>query len=197
MLMDIDAAKRAGAAGAVIGALTADGLPDLALTARLAQRARPEMAVTFHRAIDLTPDPVAAMQSLLPLKLDRILTSGGAATAPEGLPVIAEMVQAVAAAGEAIPAIVPGGGLSTGNVADVVAATHVKMVHASLRSTKDGGMIYRKPGVFMGGDKTNTPETEFTSRTADLGMVRDVVSTLAGSVLAPDAKRQRKDGASL
>lgn len=197
MLMDIDAAKRAGAAGAVIGALTAEGLPDLALTARLAQRARPEMAVTFHRAIDLTPDPVAAMQSLLPLKLDRILTSGGAATAPEGLHVIAEMVQSVASAGEAIPAIVPGGGLSTDNVAEVVAATRVRMVHASLRSTKDGGMIYRKPGVFMGGDKTNTPETEFTSRTADLGMIRDVVSTLAGSVSVPDAKRQRKDGASL
>ena len=82
-------------------------------------------------------------------------------------------------AGESIPAIVPGGGLSTDNIAEVVAATNVRMVHASLRSTKDGTMVYRKPGVFMGGDKTNTPDTEFTSRTADLGMIRDVVSTLA------------------
>ncbi len=179
MLMDIDAAKQAGAAGVVIGALTPQGTPDLALTARLARRARPEMAVTFHRAIDLSPDPVAATQSLLPLKLDRILTSGGAATAPEGLSVVAEMVQAVATAGESIPVIVPGGGLSTDNIAEVVAATKVRMVHASLRSTKDGAMVYRKPGVFMGGDKTNTPDTEFTSRTADLGMIRKVVSTLA------------------
>ena len=136
---------------------------------------------------------------MLPLKLDRILTSGGAATAPEGLPVIAEMVQAVAEAGLSSPAIVPGGGLSTENIAAVVAATKVRMVHASLRSTKDGRMVYRKPGVFMGGDKTNTPETEFTSRTADLGMVQDVVSTLrlADSTSPPDNKRQRSDGASL
>ncbi len=179
MLMDIDAAKQAGAAGVVIGALTPQGAPDLALTARLLQRARPEMAVTFHRAIDLSPDPVAATQSLLPLKLDRILTSGGAPTAPEGLSVIAEMVQAVATASESSTAIVPGGGLSTDNIAAVVAATKVRMVHASLRSTKDGAMVYRKPGVFMGGDKTNTPDTEFTSRTADLSMIREVVSTLA------------------
>ena len=112
---------------------------------------------------------------------------------------IAEMVQAVATAGDSIPAVVPGGGLSTENIAAVVAATHVRMVHASLRSTKDGGMVYRKPGVFMGGDKTNTPETEFTSRTADLNMIRDVVSTLAlvDSSPEPDSKRQRGDGASL
>jgi copper homeostasis protein len=196
MLMDIDAAKAAGAAGAVIGALTPQGMPDLALTERLAQRARPEMAVTFHRAIDLAPDPVAATRALLPLKLDRILTSGGAATAPEGLATIAEMVEAVAATGAATPVIVPGGGLSTANIAAVVAATKVRMVHASLRSTKDGGMVFRKPGVFMGGDKKNTPDTEFTSRTADLGMIRDVISTLA-QVEAPAAKRKRSDGASL
>ena len=145
MLMDIGAAKAAGAAGAVIGALAPDGMPDLALTARLAERARPEMAVTFHRAIDLTPDPVAAVQSLLPLQLDRILTSGGAATAPEGLDTIAEMARAVAASGANVPVIVPGGGLSTGNIAAVVAATGVRMVHASLRSTTDGAMEY----VFM------------------------------------------------
>lgn len=199
MLMDIDAAKRAGASGAVIGALTPEGMPDLALTARLAERARPEMAVTFHRAIDLTPDPVAATQSLLPLKLDRVLTSGGAATAPEGLSVIAEMVQAVELAGLSSPVIVPGGGLSTDNISSVVAATKVRMVHASLRSTKDGNMVYRKPGIFMGGDKTNTPETEFTSRTADLAMIRDVVSTLgrADSTSQPDTKRHRSDGANL
>lgn len=198
MMMDIDAAKRAGAAGVVIGALTPEGMPDLALTARLVERARPEMAVTFHRAIDLSPDPVAATRSLLPLKLDRILTSGGAATAPEGLAVVAEMVQAVATAGESTPAIVPGGGLSTQNIAKVVAATKVRMVHASLRSTKDGGMLYRKRGVFMGGDKTNTPDTEFTSRTADLGMIREVVSTLArADSSAPNTKRQRSDGPSL
>jgi hypothetical protein len=78
--------------------------------------------------------------------------------------------------------VVPGGGLTVDNVAHVVAATkvchvtaaqfmpggvvfhlscllQVHMVHASLRTTKNGGMLYRKPGVFMGGEKTNTPNT--------------------------------------
>ena len=175
MLLDIDAAKAAGAAGVVIGALTAEGGVDVALTTRLAERARPELAVTFHRAVDLTVDPVGAVAALQPLRLERILTSGGAATAPEGVDTIAQMV---AAAGEEGPTIVPGGGLSVDNIGSVVAATGVRMVHASLRSTRDGGMAYRKEGVFMGGDKVNTAETEFTSRTADLGLIRQAKAIL-------------------
>ena len=83
----------------------------------------------------------------------------------------------VAAAGEEGPTIVPGGGLSVDNIGSVVAATGVRMVHASLRSTRDGGMAYRKEGVFMGGDKVNTAETEFTARTADLGLIRQAKAT--------------------
>ena len=51
-------------------------------------------SVTLHRAIDLTPDPVAAVEVTVGLGIDRILTSGGAATAMEGQAVIQRMVRA-------------------------------------------------------------------------------------------------------
>ena len=163
---DIAAAKEAGAAGVVIGALTAEGEVDVPLTQRLLEAAKPELAVTFHRAIDLTRDPLAAVRTLLDLgagQIQRVLTSGGAATAPEGLETIRRMEQLCqAATGEQADevvaeerrlVIVPGGGLTVENVAQVAARTGVRMLHASLRSGRDGGMSYRKPGVFMGGKK--------------------------------------------
>ena len=162
---DIAAAKEAGAAGVVIGALTAEGEVDVPLTQRLLEAAKPELAVTFHRAIDLTRDPLAAVRTLLDLgagQIQRVLTSGGAATAPEGLETIRRMEQLCqAATGEQADevaeerrlVIVPGGGLTVENVAQVAARTGVRMLHASLRSGRDGGMSYRKPGVFMGGEK--------------------------------------------
>jgi copper homeostasis protein len=58
----------AGCQGAVIGALTKDGGVDLSLTQRLGAAARPELALTFHRAIDLTTDPLAAVRSLVDLR---------------------------------------------------------------------------------------------------------------------------------
>lgn len=86
MLGDIAAAKEAGADGVVIGALTPDGEVDLPLTGRLIAAARPELAVTFHRAIDLTAEPLRALDQLLSLGVERVLSSGGAASAPEVCP---------------------------------------------------------------------------------------------------------------
>ena len=157
MLADIAAVKAAGAEGVVIGALTPHGEVDLQLTQRLISAARPELAVTFHRAIDLTVNPRKALEDLLPLGIERVLTSGGAATAPAGIETIRDMQLAAKEYGHTI--VVPGGGLTVDNVAPVVAATQVRMVHASLRSSKDGNMVYRKRDVYMGGEKKNSPET--------------------------------------
>lgn len=83
MLRDIDVAKQLGAQGVVFGALTVDGCVDKALCRRLIDAARP-LEITFHRAFDLARDPFQALDDLLDLGLDRVLTSGQADTALQG-----------------------------------------------------------------------------------------------------------------
>src|SRR5207249_4170225 len=75
--------KDAGAHGIVTGALTASGEISRAQTAALIAAARP-LPVTFHRAFDLCDDLSAALESLILMGVERVLTSGGAPTAPEG-----------------------------------------------------------------------------------------------------------------
>jgi copper homeostasis protein len=96
MEADIDAAKAAGADGIVFGMLNADGTIDVALTERLIARARPA-SVTFHRAFDMTPDPFAALETLIALGVDRVLTTGQEATILEGADTVAALVEAAGA----------------------------------------------------------------------------------------------------
>src|SRR6266404_117614 len=83
MLEDIRRAKQAGAEGVVTGALRAGGEIDTDRTRELIGAARP-LRVTFHRAFDVCRDPAAALEALIVLGVDRVLTSGQAATAPQG-----------------------------------------------------------------------------------------------------------------
>src|ERR1043166_8610519 len=92
MLRDIAGAKRLGAAGVVLGALDAGGRVDVEHTRLMVDAARP-MAVTFHRAFDLTRSPVEALDALIALGIERVLTSGQAASAEAGRSVLAAMVR--------------------------------------------------------------------------------------------------------
>src|SRR5947208_9942123 len=105
MLEDIRRAKQAGVQGIVTGLLRADGEIDADRTGELIAAARP-LHVTFHRAFDVCRDASRALETLVALGVERVLTSGQAATAPEGADRIARLVQQ--AAGRL--AILPGGG---------------------------------------------------------------------------------------
>ena len=146
MRHDVAVARELGADGVVIGILTPDGDVDKARTAELIALARP-MSVTFHRAFDMTRDPYAALEDLVALGVDRILTSGQEPSVIEGLDLIAELVQR--AGGRVI--IMPGGGTER-NVAKVVARSGVREVHVIGPMTVDSPMQYRNPRVFMGGE---------------------------------------------
>ena len=87
--------------------------------------ARP-LPVTCHKAIDATRDPIEALEALLALGVDRVLTSGGADTAVSGAATIARMV---ARAGDAL-VVMAGGGVRATNVAAIVQQTGVREVHA-------------------------------------------------------------------
>ena len=147
MEADIDAAKAEGADGVVIGLLSADGRIDAARTASLIARARP-LAVTFHRAFDMTPDAFAALDTLIELGVDRVLTSGQEETVLAGLPLLAELMKR---AGDRI-VIMPGGGITVRNIGRIVATLHPKEIHFAALALAPGGMRFRRDHVFMGGE---------------------------------------------
>ena len=91
MRHDIEVAKTLGAAGVVMGVLTAEGTIDVDRTADLLALARP-LAVTFHKAFDEVCDPIEALESLIELGVERVLTSGGRPTALEGVEMLAALV---------------------------------------------------------------------------------------------------------
>jgi copper homeostasis protein len=142
MRRDVLAAKAAGVAGVVIGALRPDGAVDAELIAMLVEAARP-LDVTFHRAMDVCRDPAEALETLVALGCDRVLTSGQAPTALEGAAVIASLVRQ--AAGRI--AILAGGALDERSVRAVVARTGVAEVHVRGTRTVASAMAHRNPRV--------------------------------------------------
>lgn len=134
MLGDIAAVRAAGLAGVVLGASLADNRLDSALLGRLV-KVSSGLSLTLHRAFDLVPDLVEAVETAVGLGFSRILTSGGAARAAEGV----TRLQATIAAARGRIGILPGSGITAANAAALVKATGVREVHASCSKTIAGG----------------------------------------------------------
>lgn len=147
MLHDIDTARELGADGVVFGALLDDGTIDEESTSELLQAARP-MAVTFHRAFDMTRDPLAALDTLLELGVDRLLTSGQEATVADGVGLVRELVRW---AGTEL-VVMPGCGITPRNVGRIVAETGAKEIHVVAARSVESPMRYRNARCFMGGE---------------------------------------------
>ena len=146
MKQDIQVAKDLGADGVVVGALTSHGHVNRDQVAQLMAVARP-LNVTFHRAFDMTADPFRAVEDLIELGVDRVLTSGQRATAWEGVGLIQQLVRVA----DGRIGIMPGGGVTEDNVAALVQQTGVTECHVSGRTTVASSMEYHNHQVFMGG----------------------------------------------
>ncbi len=84
--------KSLGCHGVVFGLLTPEGEIDVARTKILTELARP-MQVTFHKAFDECPDLLVALNAIKTTKVDRLLTSGGKATALEAADVLELLIK--------------------------------------------------------------------------------------------------------
>ena len=167
MIGDIEDCVRSGADGVVIGALDADGNVDVALCRRLVAAAG-KLDVTFHRAFDVARDPTAALEDIIALSCARVLTSGAAASAPQGAEAIARHVHQA----NGRIAIMAGGGVSADNVRELVTRTGVTECHSSAGATLRSGMRLRRedlPGL----------EPDFVQ--TDVARVRALVAALRGS----------------
>lgn len=172
MLADIAAAERLRADGVVFGALTEDGQVDRELVARLIDAARP-MTVVFHRAFDLTRDPLEALDALIELEVDRVLTSGHAPTAEEGIPVMRDLVRRA----EGRLVILAGGGITEANAARIVRETGVREIHLRGSTAEASPMQFRREGVKFG--KRHEPD-EYRRIETSSERIRAVVDAVSG-----------------
>lgn len=128
MLDEIDAVAAAGLQGVVLGASLADGQLDTRTLERLIGHAKDHgLRCTLHRAIDLSPDLAHATRLAIELGFERILTSGGAKSAPDGLAGLQNCFET--AAGRI--AIMPGAGINPANVDLLLARLPLTDIHAS------------------------------------------------------------------
>jgi copper homeostasis protein len=127
-------ARDLGADGVVFGILKPDRIVDIERTRELVELAQP-LPVTFHRAFDTCPELSQALENVLQSGASRILTSGGAASAPEGS---AKIKMLIAAARQHIT-IIPGAGINSGNILQLAAATRALEFHSGLSSVLPHG----------------------------------------------------------
>jgi len=167
MLYDIDMAKKLNVHGVVFGCLTPEGDIDFKLMKILIYLAKP-LSVTCHRAFDVCRDPFEALEQLVELGCDRILTSGQQPDAERGIPLIRELVKR---AGDRI-IIMPGCGVNEQNINRIETETGAKEFHASVRKTVYSGMEYRKENVPMG---ATLPSSEFETVQTDRTRVANLI----------------------
>lgn len=142
MRRDIAQCRALGFAGVVIGALDSRGRVDTTICAALMAEAG-EMGVTYHRAFDASYDLAASLETIIALGCERVLTSGGHASALEGAAVIAQLRQQ---AGERI-AVMAGAGVLASNASTLLARTGVREVHGSAKALRASAMEYRNAAL--------------------------------------------------
>jgi copper homeostasis protein len=137
MLKEVAFCKQVGCNGVVIGLLKADGTVDKKRSAKLVEAAWP-LEVTFHRAFDWAINPFEAMEDIIDIGCERILTSGQRPTALEGAAMINELVRQ---ADDRI-LIMPGSGIRASNMVEMVQKTDAPEYHTSARIRVPGAMEY-------------------------------------------------------
>jgi copper homeostasis protein len=150
MMHDVKLCKQLGCDGVVTGLLNIDGSVDVTRTATLVELAYP-MGVTFHRAFDRCNDPFAALEQLIEIGCERILTSGQKLTVTEiGA---AELIAELKIKADERIIIMPGSGVRKENIKMLAEKTGCTEYHSSLRQKKQSGMQYIHP-VFAGSEES-------------------------------------------
>ena len=144
MKQDIQICKDLGFAGIVSGVLNQDNTVDIRRTNQLIELSRP-LAFTFHRAFDWVPNPIEALEQLIELGADRILTSGQASSAEEGI----DLLKQLKAKAEDRITILPGGGINAQNAKLFIDCGFTE-IHASAAQTIK---VNKQPKIAMNGPK--------------------------------------------
>ncbi|WP_329904812.1 copper homeostasis protein CutC [Porphyromonas pogonae] len=159
MAYDIEVARSLGADGVVFGCLDTDGNYDAYANRLLMSKAK-GMQVTFHRAFDMCRYPTEVLERLIDDGFHRVLTSGCAPTAPEGVDLLTDLVRQ----SQGRIGIMAGCGVRAANIAELARRTGITQFHTSLRSNMESPMKFRRREVSMGGtvmiDEYRLPVTD-------------------------------------
>lgn len=170
MKADIKVAKDLGANGIVLGILQKNGEVNFAQTKELIDIAYP-LKVTFHRAIDVTPDPFEALETIIESGCERILTSGQRNKAIDGIETISKLVEKSKNTIE----IMAGSGVNAEN-AHFFLQKGVNAVHLTGKKIVQSKMEYRKENVSMSDIEGIS---EFDLVLADFQKINDVVKIVS------------------
>jgi copper homeostasis protein len=169
MIADVKYCIEAGCDGIVIGILKADGTIDKERNKVLVDLAKQAgLGVTFHRAFDVCADQYQALEDIIELGCERILTSGGKTTAMEGSANIAHLVEKAAGRIQ----IMPGSGVNANNAADLVHYTGVTELHSSARGIKKSKMQYKNDHIVMG----DILHDEYSFDQTDAELVKKIIA---------------------
>lgn len=154
-----------GALSLVTGALRHDGSMELEVMDAV-RRIAPESEITFHRAIDHSPDMMALMEACIGLGVHRLLTSGGETQAIQGAAMIKKLVDQ--SAGRI--SIAAAGGINAGNVVELIERIGVGEVHfaAQKPSARKG------PGPAL---SSANPDVDFATE-PDVAKIEGVMNAL-------------------
>jgi len=167
MQRDVEACVALGCDGVVLGVLDAAGQVDKARCRALIAAAG-RLGVTFHRAFDMVADQAQALEAVIGLGCERVLSSGGQASAVEG----AARLRALVAQADGRVVVMPGAGIHAGNIASLAQATGASEFHASAKRSLPSGMRHRHAGL----DAMATGEWR-----SDEAEVRAIVAALHGA----------------
>lgn len=142
MKTDIQICKELGCDGVVIGMLNTNAKVDKEKCKQLVEIAYP-LGVTFHRAFDRASDPFEALEDIISIGCERILTSGQKPAAPEGSALINALIRQ---ADDRI-IIMPGAGIRADNIVAIAEKTGAEEFHTSARSFTDSKMGFQNEAM--------------------------------------------------
>lgn len=167
---DVSACGELGCNGVVFGVLDKYGNVDVKRNALLVELAKKYgMSVTFHRAFDRVKDVYSALEDVVSLGCDRVLTSGGCQTAFEGRNVLKELVELSAKR----IIIMAGAGIKESNVRELVHTTGVREIHGTFQTLIKGDMQYLHPN--FSDNYNNSHYSEYSFFVSDAGRIKEIV----------------------
>ena len=142
MKNDIKLCKKFNCDGVVIGILNTDGTVDKDRCKQLVDLAYP-LGVTFHRAFDRTAEPFKAMEDIIDIGFERILTSGQKSNAHDATDLISQLIEKA----EDRIIIMPGSGIRSDNIIDIATKTKATEFHTSARIMVDSKMEFMQDSL--------------------------------------------------
>jgi len=170
METDIRIARELGADSVVFGCLDKQGNIDMAANERLIKAAGC-LSATFHRAFDRCCDASVALEQLVELGFDRVLTSGQKPTAAQGITLLRQLNEQ----SQGRIRIMAGCGVNEDNIAEIQQQTGIREFHFSAREPIRSLMEYSNPDVYMGAKGADESVLAYTC-------ARRVAKTIAACV---------------